>query len=177
MPDCFMSYSSKNERFARAVYSDLTAHGLTVFMAAISLKPGDRWSAEIRRALAESNWVIFLASKQACASAFVQQEIGGAVLTQKRLVPVVWDMEPSALPGWANQAHALDIRRQTPEEIKARIEKLARDIKASKDKGFLIGAALVGGFLWLASRSSEQERARLAKEEAEHIRREPGRDS
>ncbi len=42
MSDCFISYSSVDERFAEAVYHDLTAHGLTVFMAKTSLQPGDR---------------------------------------------------------------------------------------------------------------------------------------
>lgn len=153
MPDCFISYSSKDERFAQAVYQNLNAHGLQAFMAKITLEPGDRWSDEIQRALAQSAWVIFLASRAACASPFVQQEIGGAIRTQKRLIPVVWDMAPSELPGWTNHLQALDIRNQTPEQIQGAIIEMARSIKASKDKGFLIGAALLAGFIWSLGRS------------------------
>jgi hypothetical protein len=153
VPDCFISYSSKDAAFATAVHEDLTAHGLEVFMAGISLQPGDRWSAEVHRALANSKWVIFLASQAACASKYVEQEIGGALLTKKDLIPVVWDMDPGDLPGWTNQIHALDVRRQSPEQIQAQIQALARRLKSSKDKGFLIGAGLVVGFFWLMSRS------------------------
>jgi hypothetical protein len=152
MPDCFISYCSNDAEFATAVYQDLTAHGLDVFMAGISLQPGDRWSAEIHRALANSKWVIFLASKAACDSKYVEQEIGGALLTKKDLIPVVWDMNPAELPGWTNQIHALDVRRQSPEQIQMHIQALARRLKSSKDKGFLIGAGLVVGFFWLMSR-------------------------
>ena len=153
MPDCFISYSSNDERFATAVHQDLTAHGLSVFMAKISLKPGDRWAGKVLQALAQSTWVIFLASKAACASPYVQQEIGGALIAQKRLIPVVWQMAPSELPGWINQVQARDIRNQTPAEIQARIIDLAQQMKATKDKGFLIGAALVAGFIWLLGNS------------------------
>lgn len=157
VPDCFISYSSSDERFAKAVHRDLTAHGLSVFMAKISLHPGDRWAEDILRALAQSNWVIFLASKAACASPFVQQEIGGALITRKRLIPVVWQMAPSELPGWVNQVQAIDIRNQTLAQIQARIIDLAQQMKATKDKdkdkGFLIGAALVAGFIWLLGNS------------------------
>jgi hypothetical protein len=51
MPDCFVSYSSKDEAFARAVHRDLAMHQLDVFMAAVSLQPGDPWSEKIRAAL------------------------------------------------------------------------------------------------------------------------------
>lgn len=153
MPDCFISYSSNDERFAKAVYGDLTAHGLSVFMAKISLKSGDRWAQETLNALAQSTWVIFLASKAACASPYVQQEIGGALITQKKLIPVVWQMAPSELPGWVNQIQALDIRNETPAQIQARIINLAQQMKATKDTGVLIGAALVAGFIWLLGNS------------------------
>jgi hypothetical protein len=153
MPDCFISYCSKDDAFATAVYNDLTAHGLTVFMARVSLNPGVRWSAEIHKALAGSTWVIFLASKAACESKYVEQEIGGALLTQKQLIPVVWDMDPAALPGWTNQIHALDVRRFSAEQIQSRIQALAKQLKSSKDKGFLVGAALVAGFFLLLGRS------------------------
>lgn len=153
MPDCFISYSSTDERFAKVVSRDLTAHGLSVFMAKISLKAGDRWASETLKALAQSTWVIFLASKAACASPYVQQEIGGALITQKRLIPVVWQMAPSELPGWVNQIQALDMRNQTPAQIQARIIDLAQQMKATKDTGVLIGAALVAGFIWLLGNS------------------------
>jgi hypothetical protein len=122
-------------------------------MAKISLKPGDRWATEVLQALEQSAWVIFLASKAACASPYVQQEIGGALIAQKKLIPVVWQMAPSELPGWVNQVQALDIRNQRLAQIQVQIIDLAQGMKATKDKGVLSGAALVAGFIWLLGNS------------------------
>ena len=66
----------------------------------MSLQPGQDWHATIRANLQQSRWVFVLASRAACKSIFVQQEIGGAILGDKTIVPVVWDMPPSELPGW-----------------------------------------------------------------------------
>ena len=99
MPDCFISYSSADQQLAEFVYDELHRHGVTPFMASASLLPGQHWSAEILANLRNSNWVILLASRSACASAFVNQEIGGALLASKRVVPIVWDMSPAELPG------------------------------------------------------------------------------
>lgn len=149
MPDCFISYSSQDAAFAAAVHRDMTTHGVSTFMAAISLRPGDRWSERIHEALRDSDWVVLLASRAACASPYVQQEVGRAVDGTKKLIPVVWDMAPADLPGWANQHQAVDIRGATPEQIQARIIAIARQISQDKAKGMLIAASLLAGlFVW-----------------------------
>jgi hypothetical protein len=153
MPDCFISYSTTDEPFARAVYRDLTTQSLDVFMAGISIQPGEKWSERIRGALHDSKWVIFLASKAACASPWVQQEIGSATDGTKTLVPVVWDMPPTELPAWANQHQALDIRGLTPPQIQARILEIARRIKSDKTTGLLIAGGLLGALFVLFSKS------------------------
>ena len=47
MTDVFISYSVKDEELAQFVRSHLTAQGLTVFLASISLVPGERWTPKI----------------------------------------------------------------------------------------------------------------------------------
>ena len=54
MPDCFISYSSTDQKFANAIYVDLTAHGVTTFMAPVSVQLGTKWSGEILKALGAS---------------------------------------------------------------------------------------------------------------------------
>src|SRR5438046_451864 len=102
MPDCFISYSTQDDAFAKAVHRDLSAQGLEVFMAGVSIQPGERWSTKIREALASSDWIIFLANEAACASPWVQQELGQARVGTKTLVPVIWSMSPTSLPGWTS---------------------------------------------------------------------------
>jgi hypothetical protein len=76
----------------------LAAQDLSVFLASISLKPGERWSPKIIEELRASDWVCLLATKAALESANVQMEVGGAVFGQKKLVPIMWDVQPADLP-------------------------------------------------------------------------------
>ncbi len=151
MPDCFISYSSSDERLARFVEAQLRANGVAVFMASVSLRPGQNWSEEIWRHLRVSSWIIFLASRDACGSSYVNQELGAALATAKKLVPVVWDMPPSELPGWVNQKQALDLRGRTWSDLATQLQHIAERIKSDKTQGALILGALILGLLWLAS--------------------------
>jgi hypothetical protein len=152
MPDCFISYSSKDQSLANFVHSELSRHGLSIFMASVSLKPGENWSDAIRANLKASSWVILLASRDACKSAYVLQETGMAMITDKKLIPIVWDISPSELPGWIDRNHALNLRGATIEQIQARISQIAQMIHQDRNKGLLIAGALIFGLLWLDSR-------------------------
>ncbi len=78
----------------------------------------------------------------------VQQELGAALSAQKRIVPVVWDLDPSALPGWINRKQALDLRDTTWERAAERIVAIAESIKSDRAIGALVaGAILFGLFL------------------------------
>jgi ABC-type uncharacterized transport system substrate-binding protein len=153
MPDCFISYSSQDEVLAKFVEAHLRAQNVSVFMASISVKPGQNWSQEIWNNLRGSTWVIFLASRNACRSPYVQQELGGALATDKRLVPILWDMAPSDLPGWVNQKQALDVRGRTPQDLAAEVQKIARQIAADKQQQVLLIAGLIAlGAILLSSK-------------------------
>jgi hypothetical protein len=154
MPDCFISYASADVAFAKAIYDELTAHGVETFMAAVSLRPGVRWGNEIQEALSASKWVLFLASRAACASAYVQQEIGQALDGTRTLIPVVWDMEPRELPGWVNQFQALNIAGMTPLETREQILAIGARIKASKSQGAWIAVALLTALVLVGTSKS-----------------------
>ena len=150
MYDCFITYSSTNERFARYVAEYLRWKELTPFMAQLSLQPGQQWSREIRQAFQQSPWVIFLASRAACRSPYVQQEIGGAFFSNKKLVPVIWDINPEELPGWSKEYQVLDLRGR-PGALPSAVESIAQAIQADKRKGFFILAGLLAGLVLLSS--------------------------
>lgn len=147
MPDCFISYSSHDEQLASFIYSELESHEIDVFMAAVSLSPGEDWSPKIRQNLALSSWVIFLASRAGSQSPFVQQELGMALGANKTLVPIVWDMPPEELPGWISEKHAIDLRGAALPDVKSRVAEIADSVKAEKRKGWLIlGSVILGLF-------------------------------
>jgi hypothetical protein len=151
MPDCFISYASCDQPLANYVHHQLGLQGISAFMASISLQPGDHWSASVRQNLAGSKWVILLASREACASPWVQQEIGMALCGSKRLVSIVWEFPPNELPGWAAESQAIDLRGKTVAELHDRIGAIATSIKQSQQQGLVIlGAVLLG--LWAFSK-------------------------
>lgn len=148
MPDCFISYADVDRELATFVYKELERHGIITFMASASLQPGQNWPQEILENLRNSEWVILLASRAASSSTFVNQEIGGALHGSKTLIPIVWDMDPSELPGWAKDLQAIDIRGQSLGDLQKKIAAIAQHIGQNKDKGFLIlGAILLAIFL------------------------------
>lgn len=142
MADCFISYSSQDQRLANFVHSELARLGVSAFMASASLQPGQHWSSEILSNLQTSNWVILLASRTACSSAFVNQEIGGALLASKRLIPIIWDISPNELPGWARNVQAIDLRGSMvglPNQVAA----IANRINQEKTQGLIITAGVI----------------------------------
>jgi hypothetical protein len=150
MPDAFISYSTQDQELATFVYSELQGHGVTAFMASASLQPGQCWSSEILNNLRSSNWVILLASRAAAASTFVNQEVGGALLASKHLVPIVWDMSPSELPGWARNVQAINLRGSTIVDLQNQVATIAARIHQEKTKGLLIVGAIILGLFALA---------------------------
>lgn len=153
MPDCFISYSTKDQRLADFVYSELSRQGLSVFMASVSLSPGENWTESILANLKSSSWVILLASRAACQSAYVMQESGMAMITEKVLIPIVWDINPSELPGWINRKHAIDLKNATIEQIQIHISQVAQMVKQDKLKANLIAGAVILGLFFVATRS------------------------
>lgn len=147
MPDCFISYSSHEEELAEFVYAELESHNLDVFMASISLSPGEDWSPKIRQNLNASPWVIFLASKTAAQSPYVQQELGMALGKKKTLVPIVWDIAPGELPGWVSEKHAIDLRGASVADIRQQVADVAGSIRAEKQKGWMIVGGVILGLM------------------------------
>ena len=69
MPDVFISYASEDQEAASFIHNQLQSEGITSFLASVSVPIGERWSLSVISQLKSSKWVIFLASKSACASA------------------------------------------------------------------------------------------------------------
>lgn len=152
MPDVFVSYSAHDEQLAQFVRSHLLSQNLEVFIASISLNSGARWTPQVKTALRASDWVFLLASKAALQSPYVQMEMGGAVFGEKKLVPIMWDVEPSDLPRWVSDYQGLVLKNASSEDINVQMSHLAAVVKAEKVKGLMIAGALFAGTLYLLSR-------------------------
>ena len=144
MPDIFISFSMQDKPFADFLHNHLVTEGVDVFQASLSLKPGQQWSQEILQNLRDSKCVLFLASKAACQSSYVNQEVGASVISGKNLIPVVWDMPPENLPGWANQYQVINLDGVSVNEIRQIFSQIASKLKF--EKLLKVGGLLVAGY-------------------------------
>ena len=149
MPDIFISFTNSDSAFAKFLHKHLTSEKLDVFLAPISLEPGDSWRDEILENLQDTDWLLFLASRNSCKSAYVQQELGAAIGLEKEIVPILWDMPPEDLPGWIDQRQALDFRGLNGVQLNHNMKKIAKKVKADIRNGYLIVGFVFAAIAWL----------------------------
>lgn len=147
MADVFISHAAADLPLAEFLHRHLVQEGLSVYLASVSMPPGERWMPHIMDNLRSSTWVLCLASRAACASPWVMQEMGAAVAGNKKLVPIIWDQPPDSLPGWMKQYQAVNLAGRRQEEAMSAIGHIAETIKAEKQKGFVILGLLVAGLV------------------------------
>lgn len=152
MAAVFISYSLRDKDLAETVYKLLISQGVDVFMAHLSLKPGDHWPTEIFNKLNACSWVIVLASKNAFVSNYVIKEINMALAKNKKIIPIVWDCDPAELPKPLNAIQTLDLRNSSFEKLQSEIAMIAKKIHSDKQVGFLLVGALITGLLLLAKK-------------------------
>lgn len=143
MSKVFISYSTKDEHIARDIFNALNQVGAEPFLASISLQPGVNWTQEIFNNLKDARWVFFIATKSACASPAVQQELGASLANNKHLIPVLIDISPSELPGWVGQHQAVDARTDIG-HLRATIEAIGKTVRDDKFwSGVILGGLAV----------------------------------
>lgn len=147
MTDVFISHAQADLPLAKYLHRHLTQEGLSVYLASVSMAPGERWKQSILDNLRSSIWVICLASRAACESHWVMQEMGVAIGANKKLVPFVWDISPDALPGWMQQFQAVNLSGASQEDAKTAIVRVADAIKSEKQKGLAILGLLIAGLI------------------------------
>lgn len=152
MPDVFISYSVQDEKLARFVKDHLVHQKLDVFLASISLEPGHKWTPQIFQALKGSDWVFLLASQNALKSNNVQQEMGVALISEKKIVPIMWDIEPSQLPVWISQYQGLCLKGHSMESIQSQVASLSAKVKADKVRGMWVAGAMLAGLFFVLSK-------------------------
>lgn len=152
MSSAFISYSTKDEELAKKLYSLASMAGIETFLAGISIEPGSKWTDVIFKNLEKADWVFFLASKSACESQAVQQEIGASLIQKKTIIPLLIDISPEELPGWVGNHQAISLK-DSPEMLHAAIEKIADKIQVDKFWAGVIVGILVVALVFLLAKS------------------------
>lgn len=83
----FISYAREDRRHAERLYASLREHSVDAWLDSRSLKPGQDWKREIRRAIKSAGFVVLLLSEHSVTKrGFVQAEVKEAI-EQSRNVP------------------------------------------------------------------------------------------
>lgn len=147
MPDIFISHASEDLPLAEFLHRHLSQEGLSSYLASVSMPPGERWMPHIMDNLRNSTWVLCLASRTACSSPWVMQEMGAAVLGNKKLIPIVWDQTPEGLPGWMKQYQAVNLAGKAQQEAVDTFTRIAETIKSEKQNGMMILGLIIAGLV------------------------------
>jgi uncharacterized protein YjbI with pentapeptide repeats len=110
---CFISYSTKDERLAKRLYTDLQSRGVRCWFAPEDLKIGDRFRHRIDEAIRVHDKLLLLLSESSIASTWVESEVEAAFEKEQKsgklvLFPVrLDDAVMNSTAAWA-----ADIRRK-----------------------------------------------------------------
>ncbi len=140
---CFISYSNKDEMFARRLYADLQEQGVRCWFAPEDMKIGDRIRASIDEAIHLHEKLLLLLSEHALASTWIEDEVEVALEKERRqrvvLFPVRLDESViNATQPWAaklrRSRHIGDFSNWTdPKVYQQALERLLRDLKVESD--------------------------------------------
>lgn len=85
----FLSYSRANKDFAVRLARELKAEGFPVWLDQLDIPPGSRWDVEVEKALVDCDIFMVIITQASSASENVLDEIGYAIDTGKRMLPVL----------------------------------------------------------------------------------------
>jgi len=92
----FLSYSRINKDFAVKLAKELKSEGFHIWLDQLDIPPGARWDAEVEKALKESEIFMIIITPASAKSENVLDEIGYAIDSGKRILPVL--LETATLP-------------------------------------------------------------------------------
>ena len=150
MPQVFISYSAQDSTIARQLYMALKMAGADPFLAEFDLHPGAVWKTEILNALRVAPWVFFLATPNSCPSQAVAHEIGASLVLNKKLIPLMWKVQPKDLPPWVDDRQAINLADGA--QVVQLIENIGKTIKSDEFVKGVIVAGLICLGLWAISR-------------------------
>ncbi len=107
--DVFLSYSERDEKSATLIRENVTAAGGRLFMAPKEISPGDDFAVTIRNALRHSRELWLLLSPHSIKSEWVTTEWGAAWVLEKRIVPILYRSDVTALPDRLRGIQSIDL--------------------------------------------------------------------
>jgi hypothetical protein len=88
-PSIFLSYSRADKDFALKLAQDLRIAGASLWVDQLDIEPGQPWDRSVEQALKQSPILLVIISSASIQSENVLDEIGFAIDTKKRIVPIL----------------------------------------------------------------------------------------
>jgi TIR domain-containing protein len=118
--DVFLSYSSASQPWIRKFTDALTAAGISTWFDAHEILPGERWQAQIEKALRQSRVLVMVLTPESIQRPWTFFELGAALAGDKRIVPVLSDdVDPADIPAVVRQFQF--VREKSPEAAAKRV--------------------------------------------------------
>jgi hypothetical protein len=140
---CFLSYSSKDDEFARRLYNDLQGKNIRTWFAPEDLKIGDRFRSRIDESIRIHDKLVLILSANSVASDWVETEVESALERERKegkevLFPIAIDDEAfTSQQSWAadirRKRHIGDFRKwKSHDDYTNAFDRLVRDLKKSQ---------------------------------------------
>jgi TIR domain-containing protein len=121
-PTVFLSYSHEDVDWARAFAEALKEQGVALWFDEWEIKPGNKATEAMERALRESQALVFLVGPSRVHQPNLFFELGAALALKKRIIPIVSEkVERSDIPGLL--LHMRHVVQRDPEETAAEVAK------------------------------------------------------
>jgi hypothetical protein len=138
---CFISYSSKDEAFAKRLHADLQNNGVRCWFAPEDMKIGDKFRQRIDEAIHFHERLLLILSETSVSSTWVEKDVETAFEKEQRekrtvLFPVrLDDAVMECHTGWSadirRTRHIGDLRRwKDHDAYQQAFERVLRDLKA-----------------------------------------------
>jgi TolB-like protein len=128
MPDqhAFISYSRRDESFARQVLEHLQREGIDVWMDQTSIRPGQSYSEEIAHAIRDSKALVLVYTEHANQSPEIHKEVQLAANRRVPIIPLRLSDSPyhAALEYHLAAAQWIDATRSTDDALTALVAHL-----------------------------------------------------
>ena len=102
----FISYPRRNAEFALKLARELRSAGFAIWCDQLDIPAGSRWDDEVQRALTECGIFMVILTPEAIESENVKDEIGYAIDSRKRILPVL--LKPCNIPFRLRRFHYVD---------------------------------------------------------------------
>lgn len=124
----FLSYARANKDFALRLAKELKSEGFAVWLDQLDIPLGARWDVEVEKALIECEIFMIIITKDSIASENVLDEIGYAIDSGKRFLPVL--LEKTNIPLRLRRFQYVDFTSKSFDEGVETAKELLRSLNA-----------------------------------------------